>query len=196
MSRSLSFVRFDLLMSLVHCSWQLPRFSKQQVAKYEYEFESPSPSPSLWQPSHSFICSLCCPSSRFVYFYPKTIWLPDDFLQFCICVSLGIQFLFITHSAAKLFLNCPYQLRNEIYYLACVYRQCQFLFSWQSRGETDSRQRPKLLLPHHYQPRRRRQRQHPPSTVQVRGSSSSFISFSSFIAIISFNLLLQQHRHH
>lgn len=68
---------------------------------------------------------------RFVYFYPKNYLAAaaaddDDFLlQFCICVSreLGIQFLFITHSAAKLFLNCPYQLRNEIYYLACVYRQ-------------------------------------------------------------------------
>lgn len=66
---------------------------------------------------------------RFVYFYPKNYLADDDdddfLLQFCICVSreLGIQFLFITHSAAKLFLNCPYQLRNEIYYLACVYRQ-------------------------------------------------------------------------
>jgi len=88
--------------------------------------------------THSFIHSVGQSASQPVhllreYFYPENyLWGPDDrqpttvdVLQFCICVYIaGIQFLFITHSAAKLFLNCPYQLRNEIYYLACVYRQC------------------------------------------------------------------------
>lgn len=110
-------------------------------------------------PAASFTVGQFCVCASI--FIPKTIfgaWRPTtngqpttvDVLQFCICVYIaGIQFLFITHSAAKLFLNCPYQLRNEIYYLACVYRQCPVVFLRQSS----------LLLsacifaclPHHYQ---------------------------------------------
>lgn len=142
-----------------------------------------------------------------MYFYPKNYLAAaddgdgddDDFLlQFCICVSreLGIQFLFITHSAAKLFLNCPYQLRNEIYYLACVYRQ--FASSTKAppstklaQAATTGRQRPKLLLPHHYQPRRQQEQpvipfQPIPCPANAAHASLHYSTSSVLIDIISF----------
>lgn len=130
-----------------------------QVASSASQLDAASFIHSLTVPAFPLSVHLCvCPYVRlsarllwpgwlrFVYFYPKNYLAAaaaddDDFLlQFCICVSreLGIQFLFITHSAAKLFLNCPYQLRNEIYYLACVYRQFASYTRHQACPETST----------------------------------------------------------
>lgn len=152
--------------------------------------------PTGWLPADwpGFVCAQCWRS----IFIPKTILGPDvrrpddrqpsTSCSFVSAYIAGIQFLFITHSAAKLFLNCPYQLRNEIYYLACVYRQCPVS---QSESPRTSGSPPPLRLsvcicacpPHHYQAESELELE---SSLGRPSRRCSYSYSPSFIDIISF----------